>query len=57
MGLKVMTGSRYIGWFIGDGAAEKRWLANKVEGQAEYVGTLAGLARKHLQSAYAGLQK
>ena len=41
-----MTGIRYLGEFIGDGAAEKRWLAGKDEGWAESVGTLSGVARK-----------
>ena len=57
MGLQVVMGSWYLGGFIGDGAAEKIWLAGKVEGWAESVGTLAGVSHKHLQSAYAGLQK
>ena len=57
MGLKVVTGSQYLGGFIGDGAAENSWLARKVDGWGESVGTLAGVSRKHLQSAYAGLQK
>ena len=57
MGLLVMTGSRYLGAFIKNGAAEKRWLAGKVEGWAESVGNLGGVACKHLQSAYSRLQK
>ena len=57
MGFQVVTGSRYLGKFIGDGAAEKRWLARRVEGWAESVGTLAGVARKHPRSAYARLKK
>ena len=32
MGLQVVTGSRYLGGFIGDEEAEKRWLSGKVEG-------------------------
>ena len=34
-----------------------RWLADKIMGWAESVETLAGVSRKHPQSAYAGLQK
>ena len=30
MGLKMVKGSRYIGGFIGEGEAEKSWLAGKV---------------------------
>ena len=57
MGLQVVTGSRYLGGFIGDGAAEKIWMAGKVEGRVESVGTLVGVSRKHPQSAYSGLKK
>ena len=31
MGLKIVTGGWYLGGFIGHGAAEKIWLAGKVE--------------------------
>ena len=57
MGLHIVTGRRYIGGFIGYGAADKSCLAGKFEGWAESVGTLAGLARMHPYFAYAGLQK
>ena len=57
IGFQVVMGSPYLGGFIGDGAAEKRWMAGKVEGWAESAGTLAGVSHKHLQSAYAGLKK
>ena len=52
-----MTGSRQLGRLIGDGAVEKSLLAGKVEGWSQSVGTLSGVAHKHPQSAYAGLQK
>ena len=32
MGLQVVMGSWYLGGFIGDEEAEKRWLSGKVEG-------------------------
>ena len=57
MGVKVVTGSRYLGGFIGGRVTEDQWIKAKVEGWAEWVKTLAGVARKHPQSAYAGLQK
>ena len=50
-----MTGSWYLGGVIGYRAVEKRWLAGKVEGWVESVGTLAGVFRKHLQSSYDGM--
>ena len=57
MGLQVVKRIWYLGWFIGDGAAETRWLTGKVEVWAESVGTLAGVSCKHRQSTYAGLHK
>ena len=57
MGLHIVTGRRYLGGFIGDGAAEKSWLSGKVEVWADSVGNLAGVACKQPQSDYAGMQK
>ena len=57
MGLQVVTGSRYLGGFIGERETEDQWVKDKLEGWAEFVGTLDGVAHKHPQSAYAGLQK
>ena len=57
MVLKVVTGSWYLGGFIGDIAAENSWLDGKVEGWVESLGTLAGVSRKKPKSAYAGLKK
>ena len=57
MGMKIVTGSHYLGGFVGERGAERRWVQTKVKGWAESVKTLAGVARKHPQSAYAGLQK
>ena len=42
---------------MGDMLAEKEWLGKKVEGWTESIVTLAGVALKNPQSAYAGLQK
>ena len=50
-----MTGHRYLGGFLGD--REKEGLGKKVEGWTDSIATLAGVALKHPQSAYAGLQK
>ena len=57
MGIKVVTGSRYLGGFIGESAAEKSWLASKVSVWAESVETLVAFLYKHLQFAYAVLQQ
>ena len=57
MGIKIVTGSRYLGGFVGQRETEIQWVRTEVEGWAESVKTLAGVDRKHPQSAYAGLQK
>ena len=45
------------GGYIGDREAEGSWLAAKIKEWTESVAILAGVAPKHPQSAYAGLQK
>ena len=57
MGIKVVTGSCYLGGFVGDRAAEEIWIEEKVQGWTESVKTQSGVARNHPQYAYAGLQK
>ena len=57
IGIQVVTGSRYLGGLVGERAAEVSRIQEKVEGRADSVRTLAGVARKQPQSAYAGLQK
>ena len=52
-----MTRHRYLGVYIRDKEAEGRLLAAKIKGWLEAVEILAGVARKHPQSPYAGLQK
>ena len=57
LGIRVVTGHRYLGDYIRDKEAEGRWLAAKIMGWKESVEILAGVSQKHLQSAFAGLQK
>ena len=57
MCIKIVTGSRYLGGFVGERETERQWVRTKVEGWEESVKTLAGVDRKHPQFAYAGLQK
>ena len=57
MGIRLGTGHRYLGGFIGDREAEERWLRDKIAGWEEYVETLAGMSRNHPQYAYEGLQR
>ena len=51
MGIKIVTGSQYLGGFVGERETESQWVRTKVEGWAESVRTLSGVARKHPQSA------
>ena len=37
LGIKVVTGQRYLGGYIGDKEAEERWLAEKIKGWTESV--------------------
>ena len=57
MGIKIVTRSRYLGGFLGEQETERQWASTKIEVWAESVKTLAGVACKQPQSAYAGLQK
>ena len=71
IGIKVVTGvgtlgvlsatgrhgSWYLESFAGDRAAEDSCLSEKVKGWTNSATHLSGVACKHLQSAYAGLQK
>ena len=48
MGIKVLTGNRYLGGFVGERGTERQWVRTKVEGWTESVKNLAGVAHKHL---------
>ena len=54
--IRMVTGHQYLGDFLGDIAVEREWLEKKVQGWKESVQILAGVALKHPQSAYEGLQ-
>ena len=45
MGVQVVTGSRYLGGYVGERETEGQWLQEKVVGWAESVRTLAGVTR------------
>ena len=47
LGIRVVTGHRYLGVFIGDADAERGWLRGEIRGCAESVKLLAGVAHKH----------
>ena len=57
LGIRVVTGNRYLGGYIGDKESEGRWLAAKIKGCTESVEIIAWIYQKQPQSAYAGLQK
>ena len=57
LGIRVVTGHRYLGGYIRDREAEGSWLEAKIKGWTVSVAILAGVARNHPQSAYAGLEK
>ena len=44
LGIRVVTGHRYVGGYIGDGEAERICLKEKVKGWTESVNILAGVA-------------
>ena len=57
MGIKVVSWSQCLGDFVINRPAKDSWLWDRVQGWIESVKNLSGVARKHPQSAYAGLQK
>jgi hypothetical protein len=56
-GFKVVTGSRYLGGFIGEKADQREWVEKKAQTWADSVLELSKVAGRHPQTAYAGLQK
>ena len=56
-GIQIVTGSCYLGGFIGSKAAQYFLLGEIVEGWQDSLATLASVARHHLQTTYEGLQK
>ena len=57
LNFKVVMGSRYLGGFVGEAAAQASWVEDKASSWAEAVGELAVVAKRFPQTAYAGLQK
>ncbi|KAI2494156.1 hypothetical protein MHU86_20388 [Fragilaria crotonensis] len=50
-------GHRYLGGFVGSGAAEAAWVDPQVQQWVESVHRLAAAARRYPQTAYAGLSQ
>ena len=55
--LRFVTGFRYVGGFIGADDERDTWLKPQIDAWAQGVKDLAMVAKKHPQSAYAGLTK
>ena len=53
--LNSVSGSRYLGAYLGPQAELEEWLKPLVEAWAHVVRVLAKIARQHPQSAYSGL--
>ena len=47
MGIMIVTGSRYLGFSVGDRAVKDSWMADNVQGWAGSVKTLSGVSYKH----------
>ena len=56
MGVRVVTGSRYLDGFISDLVEEKSWLDEKVKEWKELARVLFGVVHIHLHIAYPGMQ-
>ncbi len=54
---KVVTGSRYLGGFIGEKAEQREWVEAKAQTWANGVIELSKVAERCPQAACAGLQK
>jgi hypothetical protein len=54
---KVMTGSCYLGGFIGDKAEQQEWVEDKAQTWADRVLELSKVAGRHPQAPHARLQK
>ena len=53
--LQIMTGRCYLGGFVGKESEHEQWLGEKISVCQDLEDTLSGVARRHLQTAYAGL--
>ena len=57
IGLKVVTGSKYLRGFSGEGEVEEDLSERESHRMGGVRGDPPGVSRKHLQSAYTGLLK
>jgi hypothetical protein len=57
LGFTIVTGSRYLGGFIGEATDQQLWIQEKAEAWVDSIKELAMVAERYPQAAYAGLQK
>ena len=57
IGMRVITGSRYLGGLIRDQESEKTWLTENAEGWMHLVEVFERVACQHLQTDYSDLEK
>jgi hypothetical protein len=57
LGFTIVTGTRYLGGYIGSAEDQSEWVNSKTSDWTAAVGELSQVAERFPQSAYAGLQK
>ena len=57
LGFTIVTGSRYLGGFIGEASDQLSWIKEKTKNWVAAIKELAMVAERYPQAAYAGLQK
>jgi predicted translin family RNA/ssDNA-binding protein len=57
LGFKFVRGSRYLGGFIGEAAAQQTWVEKQCQKWSDRVGELSKVAERYPQAAYAGMMK
>ncbi len=57
LGFTIVTGTRYLGGFIGSETDQSDWVKSKTSDWADAVRELSLVAHRYPQSAYTGLQK
>jgi hypothetical protein len=56
-GIKIVTGHRLLGGYIGESFEKSQYLKNKVKAWVQHIKTLTKIAKKHPQTAHAAITK
>ena len=56
-GVRIVSGRRFLGGYVGDAAGRRTYLSEKVEGWVQSVKALSAAATRYPQSAHAALTK